>query len=149
MITLQFSTERAIDSALIRFLTWSDISHVDVVFPHSLLFGARFRGGVNARPDGYAKWSHSFRATVAMFEPAEKRFYDALTSQQFKPYDWKGILNFAHQRNWRDESAWFCSELVAWAFEKAGFPLLNIGADVWRVTPRDLLLSPFVKRITQ
>lgn len=57
-----------------------------------------------------------------------------------KPYDWKGVLNFiTHKRNWQEDDRWFCSELVAYAFKRAGRPIIN--NDSYRVTPGDLLLS--------
>jgi len=47
-----------------------------------------------------------------------------LLSQVKKPYDRIGILDFVDgsysDRNWRSESAWFCSELGIWAQEGAG-----------------------------
>jgi uncharacterized protein YycO len=64
----------------------------------------------------------------------------ALT-QAGKPYDFYAIGGIAFDRNWRDSHRWFCSELIAAAFEAAGSPLLNPSANVWRITPRDLLLS--------
>lgn len=146
MVTLQFSTERAIDSAIIRFLTWSDISHVDIVEPVTgQLLGARLHGGVQLRPVDYSSFHKVIRAEIELPNlAAEQAVLSAARSQIGKPYDWTGILNFGFQRNWREEDSWFCSEFVAWSFEKAGYALLNVGAEVWRITPRDLLLSPVV-----
>lgn len=44
----------------------------------------------------------------------------------------------ALRRRWQDNDAWFCSELVAWAFEAGGRSLFREHA--WRITPRDLYL---------
>ena len=49
-------------------------------------------------------------------------------------------------RDWRDESAWFCSELKAWCLEDAGFFPYTLLISKNRVTPADLLLmvNPWV-----
>jgi uncharacterized protein YycO len=65
------------------------------------------------------------------------------SSQIGKPYDFSAVSGIAFDRDWHDENRWFCSELIAVAFEKVGHPLLSTrpSAVSWRVTPRDLLLS--------
>lgn len=62
----------------------------------------------------------------------------AARSQIGKPYDWLGVLGIGLHRNWQADDSWFCSELVAWAFEAAGSPLFR--APHWRITPQDLFL---------
>ncbi len=65
---------------------------------------------------------------------------DYAYSQVGKPYDWQGVFNFfSRNRCWEDTDSWFCSELVAYAFKQAKYPLVR--ASAWRVTPGDLLLS--------
>jgi hypothetical protein len=60
----------------------------------------------------------------------------ALT-QAGKPYDFSAICGIAFERDWHDSRRWFCSELIAAAFEVVGSPLLNPSANLWRITPRD------------
>lgn len=45
-----------------------------------------------------------------------------LAEQIGKPYDWRGAfgLALAPERNWQEESDWFCFELAAAALAKAG-----------------------------
>jgi uncharacterized protein YycO len=144
LITLQFVTESGWQSALIRWFTWSDYSHVDFLLADGSLLGARLDGGVKIRPSNYA----NFKAKGIYQIEAPGTVLDYAKKQLGKPYDARGILNFGlHRRNWRDESAWFCSELVAAAFEQGGLPIVNT-PDAGRVTPRDLTLSPLLKRIT-
>jgi hypothetical protein len=62
----------------------------------------------------------------------------ALLSQEGKPYDKTGIVDFItgsyKDRNWRSESAWFCDELGIWAQEQAGIcPRLT--APTFKLTP--------------
>jgi hypothetical protein len=58
-------------------------------------------------------------------------------AQVGKPYDHVGIWDFitgqADDRNWREESAWFCDELALASCEKVGFPPLYI--PTYRITP--------------
>ncbi len=53
----------------------------------------------------------------------------------------------AVDRKWQERGRWFCSELVAAAFEKINRPLLNFYAPVAFITPRDLMLSPYVSPV--
>lgn len=141
MITLQFTTKPLPFAWLIRTATWSRISHVDFVLPDGRLLGARGSGGVAIREPG--EYSHCERFHVEA--PAD--VLKLAASQIGKPYDWAGILGFATRQNWQSEDKWFCSELVAWAFQEAGFPLLR-AERASRITPRDLLLSNRLFRLS-
>ena len=137
MITLQFSTKRLPFAWLIRKATWARFSHVDFVLPDGRLLGARGFGGVTIREPG--EYSRCQRFRVA----APVSVLDIAASQIGKPYDWGAIAGFATRRNWQDPQRWFCSELIAWAFQEAGFPLLRT-MDSHKISPRDLLLSPYL-----
>ena len=67
----------------------------------------------------------------------------ALASQIGKPYDFIGILDFVtgstQDRNWRDESAWFCDELGVWAEERANITP-RLPDPVYRLTPGSALM---------
>ena len=66
----------------------------------------------------------------------------AAASQIGKPYDYTAILGLGLRRDWQEEDAWFCSELVAWAFQHAGDPLFRADC-LRRVTPQHLwMLAP-------
>ena len=144
MITLQFSTTNQIASKGIAFLTWSWASHVDFVMPNGKLFGAlalENGGGVQYHPIE-KNYTRIERYTV----DAPDSVLDFALEQKGKPYDWAGIFGIlSRKRSWEDESKWFCSELVAYSFKRAGLPLLN--DESYRITPRDLLISPLLKRI--
>lgn len=104
-----------------------------------MTFGARSRGGVRERPSVIDHYSRIEQFTAEGINQA----YGWARTQDGKRYDYSAITGIALNRNWHDESRWFCSELIVVAFEKAGFPLLSTrpSAAVWRITPRDLLLS--------
>lgn len=140
MITIQFSTTRGLLSRYIRWFTWSDFSHVDVVLEDGSLLGAQW-DGIKVRPANYQKFSKiaRFKASQWMKPEQELLFWQFLKEQLGKRYDKKSIIGFLFRRDWRQEESWFCSELVAAGFEYAGFPLIN--RNVNRVTPGMLISS--------
>lgn len=135
-------TEDGWQSRAIRWLTWSDFSHVDFRLPDGSLLGARLDGGVQIRKPDYAK----FTAKAIYRADAPDTVLDFARKQVGKPYDARGILNFGLHRNWKDDSSWFCSELVAAAFDQAGVPLV-MTPNAGRVTPRDLTLSIMLYKV--
>jgi uncharacterized protein YycO len=136
---LQLVTERFDPiSAAIRFSTRSSVSHAEFVDPTTgSTFGARCTGVKWRSAHASRRYTRVLRYTAPRIDQA---FRWALT-QAGKSYDFSAIGGIALDRNWRDSRRWFCSELLAAAFEAAGSPLLNPSANVWRITPRDLLLS--------
>lgn len=110
--------------------------------------GLKVPAGVQRRPAGYLD---SIRKWVVLEGPEDdpggkwsyNRWEYALVSQLKKPYDFIGIWDFLSDsvidRNWRDESAWFCDELAVWAQEKAGY-VPQLPEPVFRITPSAALL---------
>jgi len=120
----------------IRFSTRSWASHAEFVLRNGTTFGARC-SGVRLRAYEPRPYSH-----VEWFSAPEIEYaYEWARTQAGKKYDFSAIAGIATNRNWRDQSRWFCSELIAASFEQVGAPLLNPETKVWRITPRDLLLS--------
>lgn len=127
-------------SAAIRYETRSWASHAEFVdTEYGITLGARSAGGVQVRQCAKDRYSRVEQFTATGIEQA----HEWAETQIGKPYDFAAITGIAFDRNWHDESKWFCSELVAVAFEKIGVPLLSTRpSDLpWRITPRDLLLS--------
>jgi uncharacterized protein YycO len=128
-------------SAAIRFSTRSWASHAEFVnLEAGTTLGARCTGGVQVRP---CSWDHYSR--IEQFSaPNISHAYEWALAQVGKPYDFAAVTGIALDRNWRSHDKWFCSELIAAAFENiGGIPLLSTRPSVgtWRITPRDLLLS--------
>ena len=140
MITLQFSTTKGIGSQVIRWATWSPFSHVDLVLEDGRLLGATARHGVIIRDPEPTTDCARFQVN------APPAILAAARSQIGRPYDWPGIFGWGLRRNWQEDDSWFCSELIAWAFQEAGFPLLR-AEHAYRITPRDLLISPLLNRL--
>jgi hypothetical protein len=79
-------------------------------------------------------------------EIVEPAFEVALT-QQGKAYNELDILGIALGRDWCTADRFICSTVVFWAFEKAGHPLIQMKfIPLQHLTPRDILLSPFVSQ---
>lgn len=133
------------ESAAIRFKTACDGSHVGFMrLSDNWTFSAMNDGkGVAWRaPIPNAK------IVVKLSAPnLDAAFAKALT-QEGVPYDKLDILGIALSLNLESAKHFICSTLVAWSFEQIGAPLLNptfIPRE--HITPRDILLSPFVAEI--
>ena len=116
-------------------------SHVDIVIPphyltptdgveinKSALLGARSDSiggkppGVQIRPWDYGKstWIRQVYMELEATPAQEAAFFAYARSQIGKPYDKLAIVAFFIARNWRDEDAWFCDELLLACTEQCG-----------------------------
>jgi hypothetical protein len=146
-ITLQFCATDGIEGWVIRWFTQAIVNHVDVVLPNGTLLGAQLASGlggqpsgVRIRPAGYVPMPRRYRATFTVDQGRYDAFMGFLSAQLGKPYDRAAIVAFAVGRDWRDDRAWFCSELVVAALEQAGIiPELCVLPSC--ITPQDLMLA--------
>jgi cell wall-associated NlpC family hydrolase len=140
-VQLLFTRRRHPGSALIRVTTWSDWSHVDLIDGQSVLGAVAFHGV--ERELLATRLANASRAEVMTIPCADaKAVIEAAKSQIGKPYDWLGVFGIGLHRDWQDPDRWFCSELVAWAFDVAGQPLFRRDS-LRRVTPQHLwMLAP-------
>lgn len=155
MIKLQFSRSTENISRLIAWACRSPFSHVDYVMADGNLLGASDSpnapyiegnpSGVAIRPPDYQPFAIRRIAHIYVPTRVELRFNDLMRSQLGEPFDSHAMHSVflpdnSADRDWRDASAWFCSEMKAWGFEESGAfdvqPLVSKG----RVTPPDLLL---------
>ena len=139
-IRLLFSTSHHPMSAVIRACTWSMWSHVALVAGPCAIEAVTT--GVRKVPVLDAM-DRAKRAAVVELPCRDPRAVIAAAESQLgKPYDFTAIVGLGLHRDWQEDDRWFCSELVAWAFEKAGEPLFR--AEVLRrVTPQHLwMLAP-------
>lgn len=125
----------------ISFSTRSWGTHAEFIYVSSksglwVTYGAR-EDGVHLRPADYCKPK---RQEWFEFPGADKALLHAATQENSR-YDFSAIFGLGIDRDWREVGRWFCSELIAWAFEECGQPIFDPEVKVWRVTPRDLLLA--------
>lgn len=146
-IDLQFSSMKDFGSSVIRYFSHGAYSHVDAVLPDGTLLGARsdvcagVPAGVQIRPANYRVFSAVKRVSIPTInDEISQDFYKFLYSQIGKPYDAMAIFSFAVGRNWRDDNAWVCSELISRALEVSKYFQHCLVTPPNRQTPDDLLL---------
>jgi hypothetical protein len=125
-ITAQLVRGKGILSAGIGWFGAGYYSHIDVITPAGLLRGARSDSvggrmpGVWDRPQAYEKWTRCTRFTFDVTPIQYQLFWDFSSRQLKKPYDTHGLIDtFIFGRRWRDDDAWWCSELFAMCGEVA------------------------------
>jgi len=148
-ILLRFSNTKSFNSKIVQFGTRFWASHVDFITPDGKLLGAVPGEGVILRDENRLE-----NDRVEIYSVKCNSFKDPHTSpikiaSKYigRKYDWLGILGWTFNRDWEDDNRWFCSELVAFAFKQCGDDIINTNFKIWRITPRDLLLSPRLKRV--
>ena len=142
MIRLLFSRQPTIWSYAIRQFQQSPFSHVALLLPGGT-YQARFWSGVTLEPTIATLLNtsqHSTGHAIATVPADPAKVEEFCRWQLRKPYDWRAVLGIGFRRDWRDDRAWFCSELAAAALEHAG--VHPVAKDASRVTPDDLLRSP-------
>lgn len=140
-ISLIFTNQRDLLSRAIRVATWSHWSHVALVDGDRVIEALAPRGVQINDTDHVAMRSNEY-ALVELPCRNPEAVLTAAASQAGKPYDYTALLGMALRRNWQEEDAWFCSELIAWAFAQAGEPLYRPEV-MRRVTPQHLwMLAP-------
>lgn len=142
-----------------RAIEWfgaGGFSHVDIVVPdwyaderklaRGSLLGARSDrtggqpAGVRIRAPAYESWPKWLILRVPCTpEQAEKGFRWA-ARQLASPYDKFGLVSsFIFGRDWREEGAWWCSELAVRMLEVAGV-IDELPVRYWKITPGDCSL---------
>ncbi len=146
-VLLRFITTNSLVSTLIRAFTWSDYSHVEIVMQGEGYLGAHFPDGVKIRPYDYCHPSKALIAKVPCGAETTEKVIAFARKQVDKPYDWLNIFgDVIHEDLNEEPKAWICDTLVYAAFHSAGIDLLDV-EKLDRITPRDLLLSPYISDI--
>jgi hypothetical protein len=154
-IRVMFTAGTEFSSRLIEWFGGGNWSHMANILPNGTVIDARsdivkFQGrcfptGVQHRPKGYlqAESPRWVEIEIPCSTAQARAWEECLWSQVHKPYDTVGIVGFVtgslKDRNWRDQSAWFCSELGVWAQEKAGI-CPPLAAPVFKIPPGEGLL---------
>lgn len=141
-VKILFTRRRLPVSLLIRAFTWSQWSHVEIIDGQDLI-GAEMMKGVTVTRLSHRLEISSRAAVVEVPCANPQAVIDAIRSQLGKKYDFLGLLGLVtRQRNWQQATDWFCSELVAWAFDAGGAPLFRADS-AYRITPQHIWLLPF------
>lgn len=134
MVRVIFSRRHHPGSVGLRLFMWSPWSHCGIIDGDNVI-QATTSHGVCITPMAEftllaSEWS------IVEFEADEVATIKAARNQLYKPYDWKGCAGIFFHREWNEDDAWFCSELVAWALEQGGLKLFR--EDARRITPQHL-----------
>ena len=140
-VQILFTRRRMIGSLLIRSVTWSAFSHVEIVVGDQVI-GANMRTGVSLTPLKERLEKSSYAAMVNLPCQDAQAVKQAALSMVGAGYDYLGLFGILlHSDRFDRKARFFCSEFVAWAFEKAGTPLIRPEI-IGRVTPQHLWMLP-------
>ena len=130
-------------SKTIQWQTRSEYSHVSIEID-GVNYEAWHIGGVTRNKDFCV--NHTPGTPVDVLHILEQYFSRTkliafLEAQLGKKYDFRGVFRFLTRRKHPADEKWFCSELVASAYERAGIPLSRIRPSY--LSPRDIMgISP-------
>lgn len=143
-VYLVFCNSKLPLSPVIRAVTWGRWSHVALLVDAATVIEATGADGVHATPLSKLMERSTEFCIVEVDVPrgTSDPIKAAIRSQLGKDYDWWGIAGLSIRRDWQDPANWWCSELVAWAFQQGGAPLFRADA-LHRITPHDLWKLPF------
>jgi uncharacterized protein YycO len=133
MITLYLTASRTFGGYAIQLFTWSKWSHIAIEDGDHLI-EAHWRYGVRRVPKEEGLKKVSRMAVIKVETKNDEAVLKACRSQVGKPYDYSAILSFLIRRDWQEDDAWQCAELIAWAFAMAGEPIFRPDS-VSRITP--------------
>lgn len=139
-VTVIFSRRHHLGSVLLRWWMYSRFSHCAFVTPEGTVIEATAHGVQERTLESFlGETSEHELVEIPCANPAQ---VIAIARQQLgKPYDWWGILGFWFRRDLQRDDAFVCSELIAWCFQEAGYPLFRRQA--WRISPETLYLPNY------
>lgn len=137
MIGVVFSRRHHIGTIVLRAFLWSKWSHCAIIDGDEVIEAAA-PDGVRTRPLAELIAESSLYEIVYFPARDPAAVIAAARAQIGAPYDWGGVVGIGFRRRWQADDSWFCSELIAAAFEHAGEPIVRGAAS--RITPRDLYL---------
>lgn len=144
-ITLRWTSNNDLTSAVIRAATWSDWSHVECMWSPDKTLGAQLNGGVKIRNASETELNRYMIGTIECTEQQLEDFALFLHNQLRKPYDLTGVIGLGLHRDWHQGDKWWCSELQCCALQHAGLIPNDRLIHANRCTPGDLLWFPEIK----
>jgi hypothetical protein len=136
-----FTNSKKPAAPLIRFVTWSQFSHVAVMIDDDTIVHADFKG-VRVEPikdlqDRSDNWM------IVEYECENPQdVISACLTQVGKPYDFTGLVGIIiRDIDIQDDSKWWCSELPMYGSAAAKWPTFNLEF-IHRLTPQHWLMLP-------
>ena len=133
-------------STLIKWRTWSEYSHVSWINEDGSVIEA-WTDGVCQRKSIHE--AHRPGTQIDIFDvkmslEQKARIKLFLKGEIGKKYDYRGVMKFISRRSGDNQDRWFCSELIAAAFNFADVPLL-VRIPVYKIYPGLLAYSPLLR----
>lgn len=128
-------------SPIIRFLTWSQWSHVAIQLDDGRVFEA-IGSGVRCTTleDCISRMSNHTFVYLDKVDDIKRIYAECWIIEQIgKKYDWGALFGFLFKRNFQSPNKWFCSELAAEFCKKLGYRIAN-EEQLNRVTPQFLYM---------
>lgn len=140
MPQLLLTRKAHLGSGLIRAVSWSGVSHVQVKTGDTL-HGASFPKGVceESFSERVAASSVAILMTVPAPDPDGGDAF--IAANRGKEYDTVGAIGLALHQDWQTEGMWWCSSYVVAYLEACGTKLFREGV-IRRVTPQHILMLP-------
>ncbi len=157
MIYIALYRGRSWLSKAIMWLNWSDYSHASLITSAGTEIEAWAGDGIRGILKGGSVLEvqfglqHTSGTHVDVFEVVDlpedvaRRIEARIRTQIGAGYDWAGVFKFVTRGAPVEDGKWFCSELVAWAFAKEGWPLLNKPPQ--KIFPGELAASPKLRKV--
>lgn len=166
-LSLQYSWYIQFSNALTRKLKHRFWTHAAIYRGDGMLWEAQPEGVIEKEIDEYMKDGHMIRAFRHKYikdDAVIERVLKFCEEQKGFRYGWLGLvfyvfstftpvsLNFIFDNRFVDkwcrlDKAYFCSELIADAFEEAGHPVSPY--DGWRVKPSDFISNPVLQAVSK
>lgn len=146
-IRVVFVTTHGRIGRLIRWRTWSEgVTHVGIMDEENWVVHADLGKGVReeALPLITKVGNRMDILAIDIPKAAADALWTLARQQVGKRYDLRGNFGFIFRMRMQNPKRWFCSELVAWLFWKAGCPLLA-RLPSWKYAPEDLWRSPLLR----
>lgn len=140
---IRFITEDDFISNAIRFVTFSEWSHVEIITETGTYLGAHADGGIQERPADYAKVSKERRYEVPVTDEQYDRMMAFAYSKIGTPYNFATCAGMFLRKNFSTKGSEICSMFVFDVLVEAGIFWLNVQPGYTNlVTPEMLHLAP-------
>jgi uncharacterized protein YycO len=146
MTLLRFTRGVGLAGAIVRFATWSQFSHVGFRLDDGRVLDACPGIGVSIHEQIDEESDHAEYFSIEAPKVIIAGAVEWAKTQVGKSYDWTAIYGMAFRRDWHDDRAWFCSELVTAAFDQQHWPLIRDSDQYDRITPRDTHMSTRIRK---
>lgn len=145
-ITLIFSNSSLPLSPIIRWVTWSDYSHVALLLDEETVIESTMsKGGVYTDSlSNFKKRAKNWLMVELEIDISHldwNKLIEIANKEVGKPYDTFGVIGLSIHRNWQEDDKWWCSELIPYLLLNWGIKLFNSNF-IHRIVPQHLLILP-------